>query len=67
MGHCCGKADRASQRMQGYRGTLYRVCMHQIEGRRGAARFSTSQGSAEPVCARIMGTNLEIPERKAYL
>ena len=44
---------------------LYRVGTHQIRRRRRAARSSTSQGSAEPLCARIKGANREISEGKA--
>ena len=36
---------------------LYRVGTHQIRRRRRAARSSTSQRSAEPLCARIKGAN----------
>ena len=36
---------------------LYRVGTHQIRRRRRAARSSTSQGRAEPLCARITGLN----------
>ena len=32
-----------------------------------AARSSTSQGSAEPLCARIKGANREVSERKTDL
>ena len=34
---------------------LYRVGTHHIRRRRRAARSSTSQGRAEPLCARIKG------------
>ena len=44
---------------------LYRVGTHQIRRRRRAARSSTSQGSAEPLCARIKGANREVSEGKA--
>ena len=44
---------------------LYRVGMHQIRQRRRTAPSSTSQGSAEPLCARIIGTNREVSEGKA--
>ena len=43
---------------------LYRVGTHQIRRRRGAARSSTSQGRAEPLCAKIKGANREVSERK---
>ena len=36
---------------------LYRVGTHQIRRRRRAARSSTSQGTAGPLCARIKGAN----------
>ena len=36
---------------------LYRVGTHEIRRRRRAARSSTSQGRAEPLCARIKGAN----------
>ena len=44
---------------------LYRVGTHQIRRRRRAARSSTSQGRAEPLCVRIKGVNREVSERKA--
>ena len=44
---------------------LYRVDAHQIRRGRRAARSSTSQGSAEPLCARIKGANREVSEGKA--
>ena len=44
---------------------LYRVDTHQIRRRRRAARSSTSQGRAEPLCARIKGANREVSEGKA--
>ena len=44
---------------------LYRVGTHQIRRRRRAARSLTSQGRAEPLCARIKGVNREISEGKA--
>ena len=44
---------------------LYRVSTHQIRRRRGAARSSTSQGRAEPLCARIAGLNREVSEGRA--
>ena len=43
---------------------LYRVGTHQIRRRRRAARSSTSQGRAEPLCARIKGVNREVSEGK---
>ena len=44
---------------------LYRVGTHQIWRRWRAARPSTSQGRAEPLCVRITGLNREISEGKA--
>ena len=44
---------------------LYRVGTHQIRRRRRAARSSTSQGRAEPLCARIKGADREVSEGKA--
>ena len=46
---------------------LYRVGTNQIWRRRKAARSSTSQGSAEPPCARIKGANREVSKGKADL
>ena len=44
-----------------------RVGTHQIRRRRRAARSLTSQGRAEPLCARITGLNREVSEGKADL
>ena len=44
---------------------LYRVGTHQIRRRRRAGRSSTSQGRADPLCARITGLNPEVSEEKA--
>ena len=44
---------------------LHRVDTHQIRRRRSAARSSTSQGRAEPLCARTKGVNWEVSEVKA--
>ena len=44
---------------------LYRVGTHRIRQRRRAARSSTSQGRAEPLCVRITGLNREVSEGKA--
>ena len=44
---------------------LYRVGTHQIRQRLRTARSSTSQGRAEPLCARITGLNREVSEGKA--
>ena len=46
---------------------LYQVGTHQIRRRRRAARSSTSQGRAEPLCARIESANREVSEGKADL
>ena len=46
---------------------LYRVGTHQIRRRRRAARSLTSQGRAEPLCARIENANREVSEGKADL
>ena len=46
---------------------LYRVVRHQIRRGRREARSSTNQGSAEPLCVRIKGTNREVSEGKADL
>ena len=46
---------------------LYQVGTHQIRRRRRAARSLTSQGMAEPLCARIESANLEVSEGKADL
>ena len=43
---------------------LYWVGTHQIQRRRRAARSLTSQGRAEPLCARIKGANREVSERE---
>ena len=44
---------------------LYRVGTHEIRRGRRAARSSTCQGSAEPLCARLKGANREVSEGKA--
>ena len=44
---------------------LYRMGTHQIRHRWRAARSSTSQGRAEPLCARVKGVNREVSEEKA--
>ena len=41
--------------------------MYQIRRRRRAARSLTSQGRAEPLCARIESANREVSEGKADL
>ena len=45
----------------------YLFVLHQIRRRRRAARSLTSQGRAEPLCARITGLNREVSEGKADL
>ena len=44
---------------------LYRVGTHQIRRKRRATRSSTSQGRAEPLCARNLGVNREVSEEEA--
>ena len=44
---------------------LYQVGTHQIRRRQRAARSLTSQGRAEPLCARIESANREVSEGKA--
>ena len=44
---------------------LYRVVTHQIRRRRRAVWSSTSQGRAEPLCAKITDLNREVSEGKA--
>ena len=44
---------------------LYRVGTHQIRRRRRAARSSTSQERAAPLCARITCLNGEVSQEKA--
>ena len=46
---------------------LYQVGTHQVRRRRRAARSLTSQGRAEPLCARIESANREVSEGKADL
>ena len=46
---------------------LFRVGTHQIRRRRREARSLTSQGRAEPLCARIESANREVSEGKADL
>ena len=41
------------------------ISIHQIWRRRRAGRSLTSQGRAEPLCARIEGVNREVSEGKA--
>ena len=44
---------------------LYRLGTDLIRRRRRAARSSTSQGRAEPLCVRIAGLNREVSQGKA--
>ena len=44
---------------------LYQVGTHQIRPRQRASRSLTSQGRAEPLCARIESANREVSEEKA--
>ena len=44
---------------------LYRVSRNQIRRRRRVARSWTSQGRAEPLCARVKDVNREVSEGKA--
>ena len=47
---------------------LYRVGTHQIQRGQREARSATSQGSVEPLCARIKGgVNREVSEGKTNL
>ena len=46
-------------------GVLYRVGTHEIRRNWRASRLSTSQGRAEPLCARITGLNRAVSEGKA--
>ena len=63
-GRCDGTRDAGSIVAESLV-ALYRVGTHQIRRRRRAARSSTSQGSAEPLCARIKGANREVSEGQA--
>ena len=54
---CRGKFGKEPQHAQAYRGTFYRVSKHWIRRGRRAARSSTTQRSAEPLCSRIKGAN----------
>ena len=46
---------------------VYQVSTHQIRRKWRAARSSMSQGSAEPLCARIKGVNRNVSEGKTGL
>ena len=45
---------------------LYQMDTHRIRRGRRAARWPTSQGSAEPLCAIIKGANREVSEGKTF-
>ena len=68
---CCNRIQRSNRvrllvvSTHDFPDILYRVGTHQIRQRRRAARSSTSQGRAEPPCARIIGLNREVSEGKA--
>ena len=62
LGRCSGTREAGSAESLV---ALYRVDTHQIRRRRGAARSSSSQGKAEPLCARIKGANREVSEGKS--
>ena len=64
FGRCCGTREAASTIAESLV-ALYRVGTHQIRPRRREARSLTSQGSPEPMCARIKGANWEVSEGKA--
>ena len=55
-----GTRDEAGSTVAESLVVLYQVGTHQIRRRWRAARSSTSQGRAEPVCARITGLNREV-------
>ena len=46
---------------------IYQMGTHQIRRRQRAARSLTSQGRAEPLCAKIESANREVSEGKADL
>ena len=56
----CGTQEAGSTVANEILVVLYRSGTHQIRRRRREARSSTSQGSAEPLCARIKGANQEV-------
>ena len=58
---------RGREHCRGEPGSSYRVGTHQIRRRRRAAQSLTSQGRAEPLCARIESANREVSEGKAVL
>ena len=60
----CGGTQEAGNTIAVSLAVLYRVDIHQIRQRRRAARSSTGEGRAEPLCARIKGADREISEGK---
>ena len=60
----CGGTREAGSTVAESLVVLYRVGKHQIRRRWRTARSSTSQGSAEPLCARTKGVNREVSEGK---
>ena len=67
FGRCGGTREAGSTVVAGSLVALYRVGTHQIRRRRRETRSSTSQGTAEPPCARIKGVNREVSEGKTDL
>ena len=65
FGRCGGTRETGSTVAETLVALFYRVGTHQIRRRRRAARSLESQGSAEPLCARIKGANWEVFEGKA--
>ena len=60
----CGGTREAGSTVAESLVVLYRVGTHQNRRRRTAARSSTSQGRAEPLCARIEGVSRDVSEGK---
>ena len=65
--HCRVKPGGASQHVEVTRGTFHWATKHQFRRERRAAPSSTSEGSAEPLRARIKGANRGGSEGKADL
>ena len=63
----CGGTREAGSTIAESLIVLYRVGTHQIRRRWRAAQSSTSQGRAEPLCARITGLNREVSEGKTHV
>ena len=61
----CGGTREAGSTVAESLVALYRVGTHEIQRWRRAARSSTSQGSAQPLFARIKGANRKVSEGKA--